>query len=133
MGKPRMDRLRATAPAAAPRRRDRSGALLCAGQRPIVLHGTYAFLEDMYLGLDRRLHCPARDVRLIGAEPADATHLVGLARPLWSALGWRPAEAIGGIGIAGAARVFHPTSGFPVPDGAAYPPHSRPARDVKQV
>jgi hypothetical protein len=112
---------------------DRSGALLCGGQRPVVLHGTYAFLEDMYLGLDQRLHCAAREVRLVGAAPAEALHLVGLAKPLWMALGWRAAQPIGGMGVATASRVLHPASGFAVPDGSAYPPHSIAARDERQI
>ncbi len=102
---------------------DASGALLCAQRGSVVLHGTYAFLEDMYLGLDHRLHCGARDVRLTGAQPAGATHLVGLALPLWTALGWRPPQVLGGLGIAPAARVLGPESGFAVPDGSVYPPH----------
>ena len=102
---------------------DASGALLCAQSRPVVLHGTYAFLEDMYLGLDHRLHCGARDVRLTGALPADATHLVGLALPLWAALDWQPPTRLGGLGVAPVARVLGPDAGFAIPDGSVYPPH----------
>lgn len=102
---------------------DASGALLCAHPRPVVLHGTYAFLEDMYLGLDHRLRCGAHDVRLTGASPADAAHLAGMARPLWTALGWQPTTMIGGLGVASAARVLGPANGYAVPDGSVYPPH----------
>jgi hypothetical protein len=102
---------------------DASGALLCAHRDAVVLHGTYAFLEDMYLGLDHRLHCAARDVRLLGAMPADATHLVGIARPLWTALGAQPRMLLGGIGVAPAARVLGPATGFTAADGSVYPPH----------
>ncbi len=102
---------------------DASGALLCAQPRPVVLHGTYAFLQDMYLGLDHRLRCGARDVRLTGAQPAEATHLVGIALPLWTALGWRPPTRLGGLGVAPAARVLGPERGFAIPDGSVYPPH----------
>jgi hypothetical protein len=77
----------------------------------------------MYLGLDHRLRCGARDVRLTGASPADATHLVGMARALWAALGWQPPTMIGGLGVAPAARVLGPANGYVVPDGSVYPPH----------
>jgi hypothetical protein len=103
---------------------DASGALICAHRGPVVLHGTYAFLEDMYLGLDHRLHCGARDVALLGAMPSDATHLVGLAAPLWTALGARPRMLLGGVGVVPAARVLGPATGFAPADGSVYPPHS---------
>jgi hypothetical protein len=102
---------------------DASGAWLCARQGPVVLHATYAFLEDMYLGLDQRLHCGSRDVRLIGANPAHAAHYAGLAKPLWAALGWRAPLMIGGLGVAPVARVLGPREGYAVPDGSVYPPH----------
>jgi hypothetical protein len=102
---------------------DASGALLCAQSGPVVLHGTYAYLEDVYLGLDHRLRCGERDVRLTGALPADATHLAGLALPLWAALGWQPPTRLGGLGVAPVASVLGPERGFAIPDGSAYPPH----------
>src|SRR5207249_4303002 len=71
----------------------------------------------------QRLHCRARDIRLTGALPASATHLVGIAKPLWSALGRRPPMVIGSVGVAPAARVLGPAKGFAVPDGSTYPPH----------
>ena len=49
---------------------DASGALLCRQRGPIVLHGAYAYLEHVYLGLDHRLRCGILDVRLAGIEPA---------------------------------------------------------------
>jgi len=112
---------------------DASGALLCAQPHPVVLHGTYAFLQDVYLGLDHRLRCGPRDIRLIGAMPAGATHLAGLAQPLWTALRWRPQIVIGGLGVSPAARVLGPAAGFAVPDGATYPPHRIPAGPDRTV
>jgi len=102
---------------------DASGSLLCAQPQPVVLHGTYAYFEDVYLGLDHRLHCGARDVRLLGAAPADAVHLAGIALPLWAALGWRAPTTLGGLGVVPVARVLWPAEGFSVPDGSRYPPH----------
>jgi hypothetical protein len=101
---------------------DASGALLCRQQGPIVLHGAYAYLEHVYLGLDHRLHCGILDVRLAGIEPAAGGHLVGIARPAWRALGWTPPITLGGIGVTHAAEVLWPTRGLPPPDGSVYPP-----------
>jgi hypothetical protein len=101
---------------------DASGALLCRQQGPIVLHGAYAYLEHVYLGLDHRLHCGILDVRLTGIEPATGAHLVGIARPAWRALGWTPPIYLGGIGVTHAAEVLWPTRGLPPPDGSVYPP-----------
>ena len=98
---------------------DASGAMLCAHRGPVVLHGTYAFLEDLYLGLDHRLHCGRRDARLLGAEPADASHLLGIAWPLWTAFGGHPRLLLGGIGVAPAARVLGPRAAFPPPTAAS--------------
>ena len=39
----------------------KSGALLCAQSGGVVLHATYAYLEDAYFGLDQRLACGTRD------------------------------------------------------------------------
>ena len=108
---------------------DASGRLQCAAERPVIVHGTYAFLEDMYSGLDHRLACGGRGARpifvgLLGATPAGALHLVGMAKPLWAALGWQPRTVLGGLGVAPAARVLSPLAGFPVPDGSVYPPHA---------
>lgn len=101
---------------------DASGELLCGLHRPIVLHGAYAFLEQVYLGLDHRLRCGKVDVRLAGIEPAGGAHLVGLAQPAWKALGWTPPIALGGIGVAPAAHPLWPAQGLPPPDGSVYPP-----------
>ncbi|MEO8564833.1 MAG: glycosyltransferase family 39 protein [Betaproteobacteria bacterium] len=101
---------------------DASGALLCRQQGPIVLHGAYAYLEHLYLGLDHRLHCGILDVHLAGIEPAAGVHLVGIARPAWRALGWMPPIHLGGIGVTHAADVLWPTRGLPPPDGSVYPP-----------
>ncbi len=111
----------------------KSGALLCAQPDGVVLHGTYAYLEDAYFGLDQRLACGTRDVRLLGAAPASATHLVGLGKPLWSALGWRPAVVIAGLGVASAARIIAPHDGRAVPNGLTYPPYPIPARPAQAV
>jgi hypothetical protein len=102
---------------------DASGAWLCAQHGAVVLHGTYASLEDTYLGLDHRLRCGGRDVRLLGVEPTGAAHHLGLALPLWRALGRAPALALGGLGVAPVGRVLHPAVGYAVPDGRVYPPH----------
>jgi hypothetical protein len=104
-----------------------SGRFLCARTTPVVVHGTYAYLEDAYFGLDYRLVCGARDVRLLGAAPARGTPVVGLARPLWAALGWRPAHAFAGLGVAPVASVIAPRTGRAVPDGLTYPPYTIPA------
>jgi hypothetical protein len=112
---------------------DASGKLLCAQPQPLVLHGTYAYLEDTYFGLDHRLRCGRRDVRLLGALPAAAPHLVGLAKPLWVALGWQPAIALGGLGIAAAARIVNPATGYVVPDGRTYPPYKMAAGPVRTL
>ncbi|HEX3631651.1 MAG TPA: glycosyltransferase family 39 protein [Casimicrobiaceae bacterium] len=101
---------------------DASGALLCRQQGPIVLHGAYAYLEHVYLGLDHRLRCGILDVHLAGVEPTAAAHLVGIARPAWRALGWTPPAYLGGIGATHAAEVLWPTRGLPPPDGSVYPP-----------
>src|SRR5262249_20201613 len=79
---------------------DRSGALLCEQTRGAVLHGTYAYLEDTYFGLDHRLGCGAREVQLLGAEPAAASHWSGLSLPLWARIAAQPERVIGGLGIA---------------------------------
>jgi hypothetical protein len=105
---------------------DESGKLLCAERRPVVLHATYAYLENTYFGLDHRLHCGARNIRLTGTTPATAAHLVALAKPQWSALGWQPSTTMGGLGIANAAQVLSPEQGYAVPDGSVYPPFTRP-------
>jgi hypothetical protein len=102
---------------------DASGALLCARRDAVVLHGTYAFLEDMYLGLDHRLRCGARDIRVLGATPAGAAHLIAIARPLWTALGAQPSTVLGGMGVAPVVRVLGPANGYAVADGSVYPPH----------
>jgi len=112
----------------------RSGALLCAQANGVVLHGMYAYLEDTYFGLDHRLACGAHDVRLLGAMPETATHLVGLASPLWAALGWKPPLTVGGMGVAPVAKVIAPKEGHAVPNGLTYPPYpipSGPARAVR--
>ena len=100
---------------------DASGALLCAQQGPIALHGAYAYLEQVYLGLDHRLRCGILDLRLAGVEP-HARHLVGIARPAWRALGWTPPTWLGGIGVTDAAEVLWPMRGLAPPDGSVYPP-----------
>jgi hypothetical protein len=112
---------------------DASGKLLCTEPRTVVLHGTYAYLEDTYFGLDHRLRCGQRDIRLLGATPATASHLVGLSKPLWAALGWQPATAIGGLGIAAAARIISPATGYAVPDGSVYPPYQTPAGPARTL
>jgi hypothetical protein len=112
---------------------DASGKLLCAQPQPIVLHGTYAYLEDSYFGLDHRLRCGRRDVRLLGAMPATAPHLVGLAKPLWAALGWQPAISLGGVGIAAPARIISPATGYVVADGSAYPPYQMAAGPARTL
>jgi hypothetical protein len=101
---------------------DASGAFLCRQQGPIVLHGAYAYLEHVYLGLDHRLHCGTLDVHLAGIEPADGVHLVGIAQPAWRALGWTPPIYFGGMGVTHAADVLWPARGLPPPDGSVYPP-----------
>ncbi len=112
---------------------DASGALLCRQRRPIVLHGAYAYLEHVYLGLDHRLRCGILDVHLAGIEPATGVHLVGLARPAWRALGWTPPISIGGIGVTHAAEVLWPTQGLPPPDGSVYPPPAIAPAPVRRV
>ena len=62
---------------------DASGGLLCRQQGPIVLHGAYAYLEHVYLGLDHRLRCGILDVRLAGIRPPRAPTWSGIARPAW--------------------------------------------------
>ena len=112
---------------------DASGTFLCRQRGPIVLHGAYAYLEHVHLGLDHRLHCGILDVHLAGIEPAAGVHLVGLARPAWRALGWTPPIYLGGIGVTHAADVLWPTRGLPPPDGSVYPPPAivpLPARTV---
>lgn len=101
---------------------DASGALLCRERGPIVLHGAYAYLEQVYLGLDHRLRCGILDVHLAGIEPAAGVHLVGLARPAWRSLGWTPPVYLGGIGVTHVAEVLWPARGLPPPDGSVYPP-----------
>ncbi|HEY2864036.1 MAG TPA: glycosyltransferase family 39 protein [Casimicrobiaceae bacterium] len=101
---------------------DASGRLLCRQRSPIVLHGAYGYLEQIYLGLDHRLRCGILDVHLAGVEPASGAHLVGLARPAWRALGWTPPIELGGIGVTRAAQVLWPAQGLPPPDGSVYPP-----------
>ncbi len=101
---------------------DASGELLCRQRGPMVLHGAYAYLEHVYLGLDHRLRCGILDVRLAGIEPATGGHLVGIAMPAWRALGWTPPIRLGGIGVTHAAEVLWPTRGLPPPDGSVYPP-----------
>ena len=106
-----------------PRMRSTQAArCFAASSGPIVLHGAYAYLEHVYLGLDHRLHCGILDVRLAGIEPAAGVHLVGIARPAWRALGWTPPIYLGGIGVTHAAEVLWPTRGLPPPDGSVYPP-----------
>jgi hypothetical protein len=112
---------------------DASGVWLCAQRGPVVLHGTYASLEDTYLGLDQRLHCGGRDVRLLGADAAPAAHHVGLALPLWNALGRTPPVKLGGLGVAPVARVLNPITGFAVPDGRVYPPHAPATGAARRV
>jgi len=112
---------------------DASGELLCRQRGPMVLHGAYAYLEHVYLGLDHRLRCGILDVRLAGAEPATGGHLVGIAMPAWRALGWTPPIRLGGIGVTHAAEVLWPMRGLPPPDGSVYPPAAivpSPARTV---
>jgi hypothetical protein len=112
---------------------DASGKLLCKQSRTIVLHATYAYLADSYFGLDHRLYCGSRDIRLLGTMPATASHLVALGKPLWAALGWQPAASIGGLGIAPAARVISPATGYVVPDGSVYPPYQTPAGPARTL
>lgn len=112
---------------------DASGTLLCGLQSPIVLHGTYAFLEQVYLGLDHRLRCGMREVRLAGVDPSAAVHLVGLALPAWQSLGWTPPIALGGIGVTRAAHVLWPARGLPPPDGSVYPPPAIPPLPLRTV
>jgi hypothetical protein len=88
----------------------------------MVLHGAYAYLEHVYLGLDHRLRCGILDVRLAGIEPATGGHLVGIAMPAWRALSWTPPIRLGGIGVTHAAEVLWPARGLPPPDGSVYPP-----------
>ncbi|MEP6998508.1 MAG: glycosyltransferase family 39 protein [Betaproteobacteria bacterium] len=112
---------------------DASGALLCGQRGPIVLHGAYAFLEHVYLGLDHRLRCGILDVHLAGIEPAAGVHLVGLAGPAWRALGWTPAFDLGGLGVSHAAEVLWPPRGLPPPDGSIYPPPTIASLPVRSV
>ena len=111
---------------------DASGALLCSQRGPVALHGAYAYLEQVYLGLDHRLRCGIVDIRLAGAEPA-ATHLVGIARPAWRALGWTPPSRLGGIGVTDAAEILWPMRGLPPPDGSDYPPALIPSTPIRTV
>jgi hypothetical protein len=48
-------------------------------------------------------------------------------------LGWQPAIAIGGLGVAPAARVIAPREGHAVPDGLTYPPYPIPAGPARAV
>jgi hypothetical protein len=112
---------------------DVGGRRLCAEQRPVVLHGTYAYLEDTYFGLGHRLHCGSRAVTMLGVAPTSALHQVGLAKPLWTALGWQPAAWIGGLGIAPPAQIVAPAGGHRVPDGRIYPPYPPAAATARAV
>ena len=112
---------------------DASGELLCGFKRAVVLHGAYAFLEQVYLGLDHRLHCDGLDVRLAGVEPATAVHLLGLARPAWQALGWTPQRTLGGIGVAADVHSLWPPRGLPPPDGSVYPPATITAAPLRTM
>ena len=112
---------------------DASGRLQCGLPQPIALHGAYAFLEHVYLGLDHRLRCGILDLRLAGIEPPALTHLVGLALPAWKALGWKPPMALGGIGVTHAAHVLWPAQGLPPPDGSTYPPPAVPSLPLRTV
>jgi hypothetical protein len=112
---------------------DASGKLLCRLHGAIVLHGAYAFLEHVYLGLDHRLRCGMLEVQLAGIEPAGDAHLVGLALPAWNALGWTPPTRLGGIGVGPVAHALWPTHGLPVPDGSVYPPPAIAPAPVRTV
>lgn len=112
---------------------DASGGLLCRRRGPVVLHGVYAYLEHVYLGLDHRLRCGILDVRLAGVEPATGSHLVGIAMPGWRALGWTPPNRLGGIGVTHAAEILWPTRGLPPPDGSVYPPAAIAALPARTV
>lgn len=111
---------------------DRSGALLC-GSVPAVLHGSYAFLADVYGGLDQQLICQRHDAQLTGAAPTGALHWVGLAMPLWRALGGQPQLRLGGLGLAPATRVLWPPEGMPIRDARVYPPRTPRAGPSRQV
>ena len=112
---------------------DASGVLLCRQNAPIVLHGAYGYLEQIYLGLDHRLRCGKLDVRIAGIEPASGAHLVGLARRAWRALGWTPPIELGGIGVTRADRVLWPPQGLSPPDGSVYPPFTLAPESLRSV
>ncbi|MGH8714786.1 MAG: hypothetical protein ACREYB_12340, partial [Casimicrobiaceae bacterium] len=112
---------------------DASGELLCGRRGTVVLHGAYAFLENVYLGLDHRLRCGALAIALAGVEPAAGAHLVGLALPAWNALGWTPPTRLGGIGVTPVAHALWPTHGLPPPDGSVYPPPAIAPAPMREV
>ncbi len=88
---------------------DASGKLLCRQHGPIVLHGAYAFLEHVYLGLDHRLRCGMLEVQLAGIEPAAAAHLVGPRPARMERAGLDAADfGLGGIGVAPVANALWP-------------------------
>ncbi len=95
---------------------------LCSQRAPVILHATFAFLDEMYVGLPQRLHCPQVDMRLLGTQPNDVTHVVGLPRAAWRALGWQPSQFLGGIGVSSSVRALWPAAGLSPSDGSVYPP-----------
>jgi len=83
---------------------DDSGRFLCAQSAPSI-HGTYGNQLIHNYGIEMRLACARADVHIGGAE-AERTHWLGLSHAMFAAIGVRPEQRIGPIGLVRARPVL---------------------------
>jgi hypothetical protein len=99
-----------------------SGDALCP-RRQVTAHGSYAvhLLHDY--ALETRLRCKERpDLRLGGAAPAEAEHLVGVSSTVMAKVPLPSSQRIGPLALLPAVQTLNPVTGIAVPDHRAYPP-----------
>jgi hypothetical protein len=98
------------------------GRVLCAAKGPVSLHGALAYVEDRSVGLDALLSCGRMEQIALGGTGA-GTHLVGITRPAWGAVGANPKCWTGPLGIVASEGPFWPAApGQVIADGNRYFP-----------
>lgn len=88
---------------------DESGMFLCRNGDRVTVHGPFAFLVDLNLGVDTLIRCGrAPQVQLSGSSHPDRTHWVGMPKTFWTLARLRPRCWIGPLGLAEASLTVAP-------------------------
>jgi hypothetical protein len=79
---------------------DGSGMFLCRNGDRVSVHGPFAFLVDLNVGVDTLIRCGrAPRVQLSGSAHADRTHWIGMPKSFWTVARLRPRCWIGPLGL----------------------------------